>query len=83
MNTITKLNVIYISGNKTDKDAIQSAIDECAQMGGGTVVVPKGEWHTGKIHLRSNINLHLEDGAKLIFSDNPDDYLPVVFTRWE
>lgn len=78
--TKPQLNIVCC-GEK--KNAIQSAIDQCAKMGGGTVVVPKGEWHTGKIHLRSNINLHLEDGARVIFSDNPDDYLPVVFTRWE
>lgn len=77
------INVFYISDYPKNKNTIQSAIDECADMGGGTVVVPKGEWHTGKIHLRSNINLHLEDGARVIFSDNPDDYFPVVFTRWE
>lgn len=75
-----QLNVVCCGEARIE---IQAAVDRCAEMGGGTVVVPKGEWHTGKIHLRSNINLHLEDGAKLIFSDNPDDYLPVVFTRWE
>lgn len=75
-----QLNVVCCGEARNE---IQAAVDRCAEMGGGTVVVPKGEWHTGKIHLRSNINLHLEDGAKLIFSDNPDDYLPVVFTRWE
>lgn len=62
---------------------IQSAIDACTALGGNEVVVPCGEWHTGKIHLKSGVHLHLEDGAVLIFSPNPDDYLPPVFTRWE
>lgn len=66
-----------------DYPSIQAAIDACAEYGGGAVIVPKGEHKTGAIHLKSNVNLHLEDGAVIAFSDNPDDYLPVVFTRWE
>ena len=73
-------NILRISDYE---NSIQAAVDACAALGGGTVVVPKGEWHTGKIHLKSNIKLHMEDGAEVIFSDNPADYLPVVFTRWE
>lgn len=52
-------------------------------MVGGTVIVPRGEWQSGAIYLKSNINLHLEDGAVIIFSYKPSDYLPVVFMRWE
>lgn len=78
------INMVYISDfEKYGKDTIQAAVNACADMGGGTVVVPKGEWKSGAIHLKSNINLHLEDGAIIIFSDKPSDYLPVVFTRWE
>lgn len=77
-------NIVYISDfEKHGKDTIQAAVNACADMGGGTVIVPKGEWLSGAIHLKSNINLHLEDGAVIIFSDKPSDYLPVVFTRWE
>lgn len=77
-------DIVYISDfEEYGKDMIQTAVRACAKMGGGTVVVPKGEWKSGAIHLNSNINLHLEDGAVIIFSDNPPDYLPVVFTRWE
>jgi unsaturated rhamnogalacturonyl hydrolase len=62
--------------------AIQAAIDACAGAGGGRVVVPAGEWPTGAIRLRSNVNLHLGERATLKFSPSPADY-PVVFTRWE
>lgn len=63
--------------------AIAAAISEAHQAGGGVVVLPKGEWLTGKIHLKSNVNLHLDDGAELQFSANPEDYLPAVKTTWE
>ena len=57
---------------------IQERIDDCAARGGGRVDVAAGEWRTGPIHLRSNVELHLEEGAKLVFSGNPDDYRPLV-----
>ena len=67
----------------TDFAAIQMAVDACAAAGGGTVLIPAGEWHTGPIHLKSHVHIRLEIGAKLIFSDIFEDYLPAVFTRWE
>jgi len=64
-------------------EAIRDAIQRCHADGGGRVVVPAGEFHTGPIHLRGGVNLHLEKGAVLHFSTDPQDYLPVVVTRWE
>ncbi|GAB3650580.1 hypothetical protein GCM10028791_18000 [Echinicola sediminis] len=63
--------------------AIAQAIEKAHDGGGGTVVIPKGEWPTAKVHLKSNINLHLEEGATLLFSGDPKDYLPAVQTTWE
>ncbi|GHT22015.1 hypothetical protein AGMMS4957_11700 [Bacteroidia bacterium] len=62
---------------------INAAITACNSAGGGRVIVPAGEWQTGAIHLKSNVNLHLQENAVLIFSDNPADYLPAVMTSWE
>lgn len=63
--------------------AIQKAIDRIAAKGGGTVIVPEGKWHTGRIILKSNVNLHLSEGAELHFSGSISDYLPVVQARYE
>ena len=64
--------------------SIQEAVNTCGRAGGGKVIIPRGEWKsTGPIRLMSNTELHLEDGAAIIFSDRYEDYLPVVFTRWE
>src|SRR5688572_9143636 len=58
------------AGGKDDcKAAFDAAIRECTDAGGGRVVVPKGKFLTGPIHLRSNVELHLEEGAEIIFSD--------------
>ena len=37
-------------------------------------MVPPGVWKTGRIELKSNVNLHLEEGAELHFSGNIKDY---------
>lgn len=64
-------------------EAIAKAIQACNKAGGGRVVVPAGEWLTGPVHFKSNVNLHLEENAILRFTDNPQDYLPAVMTSWE
>ncbi|WP_223154829.1 hypothetical protein [Aestuariibaculum sediminum] len=58
--------------------AIEDAIDEANSIGSGIVVIPEGEWITKSIHLKSNVNLHLNKGAILLFSETPEDYLPAV-----
>lgn len=68
---------------KKTRGNIQQAIDRLARQGGGHVIVPAGDWHTGRITLRSNIDLHLEAGANIYFSDKIKDYQPAVFTRNE
>ncbi len=62
--------------------AIAAAIAACTQAGGGRVVVPAGEWLTGAITLKSNVNLHVSAGATLRWIFDPAKY-PIVFTRWE
>ncbi|MEV0612785.1 glycosyl hydrolase family 28 protein [Nonomuraea sp. NPDC050404] len=63
--------------------AFRAAIAECHRRGGGRVVVPPGRFLTGAIHLLSNVELHVSEGAVIAFSTDPNAYLPVVFTRWE
>jgi polygalacturonase len=64
--------------------AIQQEIDVLNRLGGGRVIIPSGSWYLkGPLRITSNINLHLEEGATLLFSDDPDHYLPAVLTRWE
>ena len=68
---------------KDSSDAIAKAIDACAKAGGGRVVVPRGEFLTGPVHLKSNVNLHLDEGSVLKFSRDMKQYLPPVLTRFE
>ncbi|SMF44749.1 Endopolygalacturonase [Alteromonadaceae bacterium Bs31] len=63
--------------------AIAKTIEACSNAGGGKVLIDGGNYHCGPIHLKSNINLHINEGAVLKFSNNPKDYLPAVLTRWE
>jgi len=69
---------------KTDcTAAFRRAIEACSAAGGGWVVAPAGRFLTGAIHLKSKVNLHVTRDAVVLFSPNPEQYLPVVFTRWE
>ena len=80
------INILEAGGNNTGEictEAIQKAIEEAHNTGGGTIYFPAGNYLTGAIKLKSNITLHLEAGAILKFSTNFDDYLPFVEYRWE
>src|SRR5699024_6168469 len=77
---------IQKESTRSDKMAtkkIQKAINKVNKKGGGTVVITSGHWKTGRIVLKSNVNLHLAKGAELHFSNDYRDYLPVVLTRGE
>ncbi|MDN4501089.1 glycoside hydrolase family 28 protein [Alteromonadaceae bacterium BrNp21-10] len=63
---------------------INNTIELAVKQGGGRVVLPAGVWlSNGPVVLKSGINLHLQQGAILLFGTEADDYLPVVKKRWE
>ena len=64
-------------------EGINKLIADMSKRGGGTVVVPAGHWLSGRIVLKSNVNLRLDKGAVIEFSGSIDDYQPAVFTRHE
>ena len=63
-------------------DAFARAIRTLGSQGGGHLIVPAGIWFTGPIVLESNIDLHLEKGAVILFSPDVDLY-PLVETVFE
>ena len=63
--------------------AFRAAVESCAASGGGRVVVPPGTYLTGPIHLKSNVNLHVSQGAVVKFSTDSKHYAALVITRWE
>ncbi|MBP3511390.1 MAG: glycoside hydrolase family 28 protein [Prevotella sp.] len=63
-------------------DAFAKAVDALSAKGGGRLVVPRGVWHTGPIVLKSNINLHLEKGAVILFAADETLY-PLIKTSFE
>lgn len=77
---ITKYGAV--GDNKTDcTNAFAKAITACS-VHGGRVVVPKGEYLTGAITLKSNVNLYVSQGATIRFTHDTTKY-PLVFTRYE
>ena len=65
-----------------NQKAINHLIECCSKLGGGRVVIPAGEWHTGAIRLLSGVNLVIQKGARLCFSSDTSLY-PLVLTAWE
>lgn len=63
-------------------EAFAKAVDALSAKGGGRLVVPRGVWHTGPIVLKSNINLHLEKGAVILFAADETLY-PLIKTSFE
>lgn len=63
-------------------EAINSAIKNISQQGGGTVVIPAGIWLTAPIQLLDNVNLNTEDNALVIFDSNHKRY-PIIETSFE
>lgn len=66
-----------------DQLGLRAKLAAAAAAGGGRVVVPAGTWRTGALRLASNVELHLEQGATLLFTDDPCAYLPFVETCWQ
>jgi len=64
-----------------DTLAVQRAIDDCHSKGGGTVLVPRGEYLIGPIFLKSNIRLHLAPFAELVGTDEQQPYKVGSSTR--
>lgn len=69
-------------GTTLNTEAFAKAMDALSQKGGGTLIVPSGVWFTGPIEFKSNINLHLEKGALILFSPDFDLY-PLISTSFE
>ncbi|HEX9829835.1 MAG TPA: glycosyl hydrolase family 28-related protein, partial [Bacteroidota bacterium] len=73
-------------GKALDSPAIDRAIEACANAGGGTVFLPAGTYLSGSIHLKSNINLHLDAGAVILGApqemnayDPPEDFPGIAY----
>ena len=69
-------------GTMLNTGHIQSAIDQLAAKGGGTLVIPKGNFLSGAIFLKPGVNRHLEEGAVLKGSTDTKDF-PKMKTRIE
>ncbi len=74
--------VAFANGMQLSTGSINGAIDYMSKKGGGVVVISKGQWYSGPIVLKSNVNLHLDKGALLIFTSDFSQY-PLVVSSFE
>lgn len=71
------------TGQSNSSGIINHLIDSLAAKSGGTIYIPAGNYSCGPIFMKSNITLLTDNGAVINFSDNFDDYLPMVTSHWE
>ena len=82
-NRIFRIGEFGAKADGSDQtSAFADAIAAAHTSGGGRVIVPKGKWTLSHLAFKSNVELHLEEGAVLDFLDDPSK-LPVVETSWE
>lgn len=64
---------------------LQKAIDALSAAGGGVLELPAGIYHTGALHLKSGVELHLASPeTRLCFTpEDPEANYPLVFSHWE
>lgn len=79
--SITKFGAVP-DGYKLNTKSINDAITAVNKKGGGVVLVPAGLWLTGPVVIKSNVNLHLAQGATLLFTADKSQY-PLVAANWE
>lgn len=82
-------NIVYLNdlggvpdGITLNTEAFEKAMEALSAKGGGKLIVKSGIWLTGPIVFRSNINLHLEKGALIVFSSDFNLY-PLIKTSYE
>jgi len=68
-------------GKTDDAVAIQKAIDACSKTGGRVVVPSPGTFMTGPFNVKSNIELYIEGGAKLLANPNEKVYTKSAFRQ--
>lgn len=66
------------NGSTMNTTAIQAAVDACHNAGGGIVEVPAGNFLTATVFLKSNVTIHLAQGATITGSGNTTDYPDVI-----
>lgn len=65
-------------GTQLNTEAIQRAINTASQNGGGKVIVSCGNFLTGTLELKSDVELRVDEGATLLGSTNPAHYRSIA-----
>jgi len=68
-------------GKTLNTPTIQAAIDAAHNNSGGRVIIPAGKFLSGALQMKSGVELHLQKGAVLLGSTDPEHYFKL--NRWK
>lgn len=68
-------------GKAMNTATLQKAIDDATAE--DMIYIPSGVYMTGSLRLHSDMEIYLEEGAVLQGTENPEDYLPRIWSRFE
>ena len=69
-------------GETLNTASLQAAIDYISANGGGRLILRGGDFVSGTIYIKSDVTLHIEEGARLLGSLNPWDYVRDPDANW-
>ena len=67
-------------GETLNTEAIQQAINDASEAGGGRVIFPEGIYLSGALFIRSNVELYIDEDVT-IKAIQDDDAFPDIWTR--
>jgi polygalacturonase len=70
-------------GKTLNTKSIQAAIDHCAETGGATLLIPKGNFLSGALFVKPGVNIELAEGAILKASTDIADFPTQAQVRFE
>ena len=79
---VTEAPYFAVGDGKTlNTAALQHALDDCGE--GEAVYLPAGVFMTGSLRMHEGTELYVDEGAVLQGTDDPDDYMPKIPSRFE
>ena len=84
ISTLKEKEVVKVNVNSTGNVLVTNELQDIIDSNKDKIIYfPKGTYLSGALYLPENSHLYFEKGACLLGSENPNDYLPMIYSRFE